>query len=81
LEEWEETLVGSWICVIEPKFHLVSVVVGIHEVHRENKWMGSSDLDGLNKTTSRTAGRGLNEKQYDNKEVKLINMAKQVNTS
>jgi len=57
-----------------------TLCVEIHEVHWENKWMGSSDLDGLNKTTSRTAGRGLNEKQYDNKEVKLINTAKQVNT-
>jgi len=34
-------------------------VVGIHKVHWENKWMGSSDFGDLNKTTSRTAGWGL----------------------
>ena len=34
------------------------------------KWMGSSDLEGLNKTTSRTAGRGLKTKQRDNKQDK-----------
>ena len=33
--------------------------VEIHEVHWENKWMGSLDFGDLNKTTSRTAGRGL----------------------
>ncbi len=27
------------------------------------KWMGSSDFDDLNKTTSQTAGRGLKTKQ------------------
>ncbi len=32
------------------------------------KWMGSLDLDGLNKTASRTAGRGLNTKQRANKQ-------------
>ncbi len=41
--------------------------VEIHEVHRGNKWMGSSDLDDLNKMTSQTAGRGLKTKQDDNK--------------
>jgi len=43
--------------------------VGIHKVHWGNKWMGSSDLDELNKTTSQTAGRGLKTKQDDNKQV------------
>ncbi len=26
LEEWEGTLVGAWICIIESKFDLVNVV-------------------------------------------------------
>jgi len=37
------------------------------------KWMGSSDLDSLNKTTSRTAGWGLKTKQRDNKQDKRQN--------
>jgi len=43
------------------------IVVEIHEVHRGNKWMGSSNLATSNeRTTSQTAGWGLKMKQ-DNK--------------
>jgi len=35
------------------------VCVEIHDGHSGNKVDGLSDLEGLNKTTSRTAGRGL----------------------
>ena len=37
-------------------------------VHGATKWMGSLDLDNLNKATSQTAGRGLKEnKETTNK--------------
>ena len=41
--------------------------VGIHDGPRGNKVDGLFGLDDLNKTTSRTAGRGLKTKQRDNK--------------
>ncbi len=36
--------------------------VEIYKVLGGNKWMGSLDLDELNKTTSQTAGQGLKTK-------------------
>jgi len=44
-------------------YKIIMEIVEIHEVHWGSKWMGSSDLDKLNNTTSRTAGQGLKTKQ------------------
>ncbi len=51
--------------------------VGIHKVCWGNKWMGSSDLDELNKTTSQTAGQGLKTKQDNNKRSSKVKQVKQ----
>jgi len=55
----------------------VNSCVGIHNGHRGNKVDGLSDLDGLNKTTSRTAGRGLKNKNKETTD-KTSGEAKQV---
>ena len=50
--------------------NVMQMYVEIHMVHWGNKWMGSLDLETLNeRTTSRTAGQGLKQKQDDNKQV------------
>jgi len=50
--------------------HALLKHVEIHEVLGGKKWMGSLDLDELNRTTSQTAGRSLKKtKQDDNKQV------------